>query len=483
MFRWKLVPWILVLLLAAAAGAQAPGKVAPPPPAPAAQSSTPAPSKPEKKRKEPRISQKDAEELFRSMDQILKFVSDDTGLPILHPVQRALATREQVEAFVQQEVKGDRRSEVVLKKFGLLPRDFDLSKFLIDLMGEQVAGYYDTKTKTMYLLDWVRPETQKSVLAHELTHALQDQSFGLEKWLHPGASKKEGDDVADEASTTRRAVAEGQAMMTLIDYMLEPTGRRLTFSPEILAQFRHLNPNNPDFPLLKSAPPMLQEALSFPYTYGLGFEYELLLHGGKKRAFSEVFRAPPRSTRQIMEPETYLRGEQIPPMHFPDLKPILGSEYRRYGDGAVGEFDVHVILKQFSGEKEAGKLSSKWRGGIYFAAEKGAPEAAKDSKPETERPVDPASIALLYFSRWATAADVVRFSNDYAASIAKKYQSATALPQTDPALRAWSTEEGPVYLQVDGDRVVVTESFDEATAARLRTALLAQPEPALSEAH
>jgi hypothetical protein len=478
LFRLKGISWGLVLLLAAAAGAQAPRDPAPPPSSSAAQSPAPSPSKPDKKRKEKRISHADAEELFRSMDRILKFVSEDTGLPILHPVARALATREQVEAFVQKEVKGDRSSEVVLKKFGLLPRDFDLGKYLVDLMGEQVAGYYDTKTRTMYLLDWVRPETQQSVLAHELTHALQDQSFDLEKWLHPAGPKDE-DDVADETSTTRRAVVEGQAMMTLIDYMLQPTGQRLTFSPEILAQFGHLNFSNPDFPLLKSAPPMLQDVLSFPYTYGLGFEYELLLHGGKKRAFREVFRAPPVSTRQIMEPETYLRGEQIPPMRFPEMKPILGSEYRRHGDGAVGEFDVYLLLKQFSGEKEARKLSTKWRGGIYFAAEKGVPEAAQDAKPEAERPVDPASIALLYFSRWATPADAQRFSNGYATSVEKKYRSTTALPQTDTALRAWSTEEGPVYIAVEGDRVVVTESFDDATAARLRAALLAQSEPAL----
>src|SRR5207249_9382328 len=99
--------------------------------------------------------------------------------------------REEVEAFVSQHITEDedakrlRRSELVLKKFGLLPREFDLGKFLVALLKEQVAGYYDPKTKTVKLLDWVGAEQQKPVLAHELTHALQDQSFNLEKFMKP----------------------------------------------------------------------------------------------------------------------------------------------------------------------------------------------------------------------------------------------------------------------------------------------------------
>ncbi len=74
------------------------------------------------------------------------------------------------------------RSEIVLKKFGLLDRDFQLKPFLISLLTEQIAGYYDSKTKTVNLLDWIAPDSQKPVLAHELTHALQDQHVNLDKW-------------------------------------------------------------------------------------------------------------------------------------------------------------------------------------------------------------------------------------------------------------------------------------------------------------
>ncbi|MEO8869437.1 MAG: hypothetical protein ABI357_01250, partial [Granulicella sp.] len=147
------------------------------------QQSAPATTKPET-----RITKDQAKELFRSVDEILSFVSADTKLPILHPVKRTMISREQVNKYLTEKFNEDEgtkrleRSEIVLKKFGLLDRDFHLKKFLVTLLTEQIAGYYDNKTKTVNLLDWIQPEEQKPVLAHELTHALQDQKVGLEKW-------------------------------------------------------------------------------------------------------------------------------------------------------------------------------------------------------------------------------------------------------------------------------------------------------------
>ncbi|MGB8008103.1 MAG: hypothetical protein WCF48_13320, partial [Terriglobales bacterium] len=124
------------------------------------------------------VSPKEAKELFRSVDEILEFASQDTGLPIDHKVKRRLTKRDEVQSYIQKSMKEDKdakrleRSSVVLKKFGLIPRDFDLPKFLVVMLREQVAGYYDVKTKTVNLLNWVDAESQKPVLAHELTHAL-----------------------------------------------------------------------------------------------------------------------------------------------------------------------------------------------------------------------------------------------------------------------------------------------------------------------
>ena len=103
------------------------------------------------------------------------------------------------------------------------------------LLREQVAGYYDSKTKTVNLLDWIDVEQQRPVMAHELTHALQDQSFGLEKWMKVGDTDMEDQERADarptlkkmKISEARQAVVEGQAMVVLVDYMLAPTGQSI----------------------------------------------------------------------------------------------------------------------------------------------------------------------------------------------------------------------------------------------------------------
>ena len=205
----------------------------PPPTSPASprqsQSSAQKPQASPAEESEKKITPQEAEELFRSVDDILKFVSKDTALPIREEIKRRLVNRDEVVAFIRKHMDEDedsqrlRRSELVLKKFGLLPRSFDLQPFLIALLREQVAGYYDPKTKSVNLLDWIEPEQQKPVLAHELTHALQDQSFGLEKYMKAddlGASAKEPsveDIEIDEATTAHQAVVEGQAMVVLID--------------------------------------------------------------------------------------------------------------------------------------------------------------------------------------------------------------------------------------------------------------------------
>src|SRR3954468_9890616 len=223
---------------------------------------------------ETQIHPQQAEQLFHEVDTILDFASKDTGLSIKHSVKRRLTSREEVVAYLKKNMAEDkdvqrlRRTELVLKKFGLLPKNFDLQTFLVSLLEEQVAGYYDAKTKTVNLLDWVSPELQRPVLAHELTHALQDQNFGLDKWLKKGSddidSKKNltPDDITkDENSEARQAVVEGQAMVTLLDYMLAPMHRSVADSPEIVDMLNEdMQTGTPESVQYKNAPIFLKES-------------------------------------------------------------------------------------------------------------------------------------------------------------------------------------------------------------------------------
>ena len=194
-----------------------------------------------------RITPAQAKELFHSVDTILQFDSNDTGYPIRRAVKPRLVTRDQVVQYLTDQLRKGReaqrlqQSELVLKKFGLLDRDFHLEPFLIQLLREQIAGYYDDKTKTVNLLDWIEPEAQKPVLAHELTHALQDQHVSLEKWEQADEEKtaknvaQDNEHLAkDEDDTVRDAVLEGQAMAVFIDYALAPAGKNLLTAPDLV---------------------------------------------------------------------------------------------------------------------------------------------------------------------------------------------------------------------------------------------------------
>ena len=261
-------------------------------------------AKPDSKTTETKITPQQAEQLFHEVDTILDFASKDTDLPIKHGVKRRLINRDEVVSYLKKNMAEDkdvqrlRRTELVLKKFGLLPKDFNLQSFLVDLLEEQVAGYYDAKTKTVNLLDWVSPELQRPVLAHELTHALQDQNFGLDKWLKKGSDDLDSkrnltpDDITkDENSEARQAVVEGQAMVTLLDYMLAPMHRNVSDSPEIVDMLNEdMQTGTPDSVQFKNAPIFLKESLTFPYRYGVEFEAEVLRAQGKQKALPDRFR-------------------------------------------------------------------------------------------------------------------------------------------------------------------------------------------------
>jgi hypothetical protein len=438
------------------------------------------------------ISSKEGKELFRSVDEILQFASQDTDLPILKKVKRRLTKRDEVQAYIVKSMKDDKdakrleRSSEVLKKFGLLPRNFDLGNFLVVMLREQVAGYYDVKTKNVNLLNWVDAEQQKPVLAHELTHALQDQSFDLDKWMkasEPNADKKEdpspSDIETDEESGARQAVVEGQAMVVLLDYSLQPTGKTVLDSPQIVDALKQgMLVGSADTPAFRAAPIFLKEELTFPYRYGLDFTAALLQAGGKKLAYAGAFKDPPKTTRQIMEPQTYLDHEKLESVKLIDMDKDF-KNYDAFDIGAMGEFDVDVLVEQYAGAKEAAAIYPEWRGGYYFA---GKPKSNKS-----------APIALLYISRWSSPAKASEFAAVYAKSLAQRYQERQPLDATGKvaadappveswrSLRgrhAWLTEEGVVMIEVRGDAILISESVDEQTIKQVESDFWPEPQAA-----
>jgi hypothetical protein len=427
------------------------------------------------------ITPAEAKELFRSVDEVLRFASKDTGLPIKKKVKRTIVSRPQVEKYIGDKFKDDadrirfERSELVEKKFGLLPRTFDLHSFLIKLLTEQVAGYYDEKTRTMNLLDWNEPEMQRPVMAHELTHALQDQSFNLEKMSkHDEEVEKHGlDDLdelvrTDEDSTCRSAVLEGQAMIVLLDYVLAPSDKSVAKMPDIVDIMQASMDKSRGSPVFDSAPLLLQEELAFPYRQGMKFIRDLLVTSGKDLAYKGVLERLPHTTREIMEPKEYLAGHRVPPLLLPDMS-FLKKDYEPYDAGAVGQLDVSLLLRIYADEKVDKHLSPEWRGGAYYAAgRKGAKPPDRNSS---------AHIGLFYVSKWATEAAAQEFAKVYAGALPKRYADLhrAHLPSGwVPGRAVYDSSDGLIFIQQTGNAVVAVESFDEQGAQRLIEAGLKQ---------
>jgi hypothetical protein len=434
---------------------------------------------------EVRMTDVDTKELFRSVDKVFEFASDDTGLPKHTSVKKALVGQADIEKFTKDHLaRADysqrfARSELTMKKFGLLPRDFNLRDFLVKSNGQSIGGLYDEETKTIWLLDTISFEKQGPIMAHELTHALQDQNYDLQHWAKAGekqagtksASGDDGD-INDESTSARHAVVEGQAMVVYIDYLLAPFGRNLKDTPGVVASMEDAAVSATiDTELMHKAPMVLREAGSFPYRDGLFFEADILAKRGKHAAFQGVFAQPPRNTHEVFDSNAYLEHAKLSPVLLPDFRPLLSSNYEVFDSGSFGELDVRSLLKQFGDKHGATDFAPAWSGGAYIAFKR--TQGATGPEPTT------AGVALVYVSRWKTAQAAEHFARFYATTVAKRYSQAvvqdvpacTAAPCPTGAALV-STEEGPVIVEEWPDKtVIVSESFDSATEAKLSSAI------------
>ncbi len=482
--------WATLLALFAAPCSFSQQTAAPALPSQASQSPSPNPAQnPDKSKPETHITPEQAKQLFSLVDELLKFSSDETGLPVKSTVKRQLTSRNEVEKYLRVKFDEDegakrlQRGEIVLKKFGLLDHDFDLKPFLLALLKEQIEAYYDSKDKTVYLLDWIDPDEQKSVLAHELTHALQDQRVDLEKWGDQTPDevsldfRDDADHLAkDELDTAREAVTEGQATAVMIDQMLKPKGRSLIKDPEVVEMLKDQMAGSDDSPVMSRAPLLLSESLLFPYREGLSFEQDIWMDKGRDAAFAGALDRPPSSTWEIINPLEFERS-RVPALPLlPDIHPITDAVYKPYDIGQVGQLDLNILAKLFGGDAAARDLTPAWDGGIYWAGQRRSAKTAAEQ-------ASTKSISLFYLSTWKNSQSAGAFARLYANSLGRKYSGLhreNNVPPPDASLAApagtieevYATDEGPVVITRRDKMVFVAESFDLPVARKLAELIL-----------
>ena len=397
-------------------------------------------------------------EFTQAADEVLHDMSEITGLSLVKPLKKTLRTRDEIRAYVIRQMDEDKNADEryadarSAEAFGLLPKSFDLDSFMVELLTEQIAGLYDPKAHEFYIADWIPLEDQRMVMAHELTHALEDQHFQIETWLKAARPN-------DDAELAREAFLEGSAMAAMVDYLLRGTGRSVTDMPEFDPSL--LTGDIGSSPSLLKAPPFIKDSLVFPYFAGMTFTAAALKPVGWN-SIGKVFNNPPASTQQIMHPALYKSGHVAEKVALPDIQAKLGKDWKKLDDNLMGEFGWKEALKQYLGEERAAPLAAAWEGDRYLVYE--------------QQP----SKRLLLVARIHLASDeqANRFFGQYSELLEKKHEQRSGLFRR-PNFFSFETPDGGVFVRCSGSDCLTLEGGDRSLFSDLAKQLSmgALPEP------
>lgn len=369
---------------------------------------------------------------------LLTETSELRELSILRTVKSGAQSRAEIERMIIKNLDSEttpaqmHAAETALKAFGLAPQDFAYRSFLIKLLKEQVAGYYDPKAQQFYLADWIELDGQKPVMAHELTHALQDQHFNLkrfEKW-------PKGDSDAELAA---HALIEGDATLAMTHY--------LTKNPMVaLAFLRSMGLQGISTEQYNQAPRALRESLLFPYEEGMAWAAQLYKRGGWDMV-SQAFSKLPQSSEQILHADKYFSYETPQKVTLPEFKNFLGPSWSRIDYDVNGEWGYYLILDEFLKSTTESKQAAAGWGGDRFALY------------ETDKPGE---VFVAQLTAWDTPLDAKEFFDAYARRVMKRYVDAEQLKAAGERFE-WQTSSGVVAMELRGSRVAILEGIPSST--------------------
>lgn len=265
--------------------------------------------------------------------------------------------------------------ETLLKLLRVLPPDTGLVGLLDRFFPESVAANYDTIEKQISFMKGFR---SKSIMVHELTHALQDQHFNLEQIVRDGELTFDrllalGALVEGDAENVQRTFDTNGALANLPLPTIRFTGQMAVES--YLARKK-------DFPRAIARP------FIFQYLDGLLFVETVKRERGGFPAVDRMYRDPPLSTEQILHPERYL--DRDPPTRI--LAPAPPAPYRVLVSNSLGELGLSLVLSEHLGKDYQPAMADGWDGDrvLLLAAEGRDP-------------------LLAWYTTWDTDEDAVAF--------------------------------------------------------------------------
>jgi hypothetical protein len=329
-------------------------------------------------------------ELRQAVDRMMPAVERATGLKFKHHPVVARRTRSQVRDYVIHKLDHDlppaelADAQAAYRRFGLLPDSIDLRRTMIDLLTEQIAGYYDPDSNALYIPADIDPTQARLVVSHELVHALQGQYVNLDSLIQQPRH--------NDRRAAAQAVLEGQA--TLAQILVLMPEQKLESLPNFWDLRTALGKQQEQMRMFAHAPLWLRESLIFPYLGGAEFVRWFARGHVGKQPFGALM---PTSTEQILHPDRYDAGDRPTELAFVAPAP----DTVRYEDD-MGEFETRLLLQQFLGnEPQATALATGWDGDRYAVLGRAAD-------------------ALVWYTVWDAAAAADRFAKGLKLAWAKR---------------------------------------------------------------
>jgi hypothetical protein len=352
-------------------------------------------------------------------------------------VSAAQAKREGLADLDRGYPAGRRRAdEALYTLLGLLPPGASLKSISASVFGDQVAGYYDPVSKDLRIVEGAGTANRvldEMVIAHELTHALDDQAIGIDV----GAT-----DGTDDAPSAYQALVEGVATEVMYDYLDRFFARDVAFGGLLGGAFAGTGTGD--------LPPFVVAGLTFPYVTGQAFVGDLLRRAGGRWTLVDLAERsrPPVSTEQVMHPEKWIRVEvpDDPPLR--GLGARLGPAYRRLTGGTFGEWQTQQWLARAGGNRAA--AAAGWGGDRYELWRRGGEAAC--ATPCVERDV------LVLRWRWDTGRDLAEFVPAASDALSDGLGARAA------GGGVWSLRGGSAVLRTAGRDVTLAFAPDRATA-------------------
>lgn len=297
-------------------------------------------------------------QLGRLADSLTAQVAEVRHLAVRGPIARGVMNREAIVARLRARTAEEyppgevAREGEMLTRLGLLPEGFAYEQNLYDLLEEQVLGFYDPALRRLFIADWVPEQVQSTTMAHELTHALQDQHFQIARFVHHAQGR-------GDAQTAGMAVLEGDATAAMLEFALHPNGRTITEAPEVVAMILQQLESSQQ-PRIAAAPRAIRETLLFPYLAGLSMVVSTLRREGWE-GVDALLRRPPESTEQVLHEARRLAREA--PVAVPAAVPAaLAARYERVYFDVMGELGAQQFFKVSLSDARSESAAEGWGG-------------------------------------------------------------------------------------------------------------------------